>query len=90
MDSKEIKKYLDEYSLGETSEGETATLAYLEPDLVEMIVNEFEGLEAEKKVEIDFDGNLKAMISIKDGKVNVLKAVNGYGDAIDINYVTVK
>jgi hypothetical protein len=45
-------------------------------------------LKEEREFEIDFDGNLKALIRITGNEIKVLKAVNGYGNPIDINLIT--
>ena len=37
-----------------------------------------------KIIEIDFDGNLKAELHVDYNSVKIIRAVNGYGDAIDI------
>jgi hypothetical protein len=47
-------------------------------------------LKEESEIEIDFDGNLKALIRITENGIKVLKAVNGYGDPLDINFITFK
>ena len=47
-------------------------------------------LEKEREVEIDFDGNVKALIQIKGNEIKVLKAMNGYGNSIDVNKITSK
>lgn len=41
--------------------------------------------------DIDFNGNLKTRILIKnDGQIEVLECINGYGDRIDISYITIE
>ena len=36
-------------------------------------------------LEINFDGNLKCQIETTDKSLTVLRAVNGYGNAVDCN-----
>jgi len=39
--------------------------------------------------EIDFCGHVKAKIEFKDGELNVIAAMNGYGDALDPDQITI-
>jgi hypothetical protein len=39
--------------------------------------------------EIDFCGHVKAKIEFKDGKLSIIAAMNGYGDAIDPDQITI-
>lgn len=45
--------------------------------------------DEEKKYEIDFGGNVLAGITIKDNKPTVFAAMNGYGDGISLDRITV-
>ena len=39
--------------------------------------------------EIDFDGQLKATVEVKNNRIEILKAINGYGTLIPLNKVKV-
>jgi len=39
--------------------------------------------------EIEFCGHVKAKIEFKDGELNVIAAMNGYGDALDPDQITI-
>jgi len=39
--------------------------------------------------EIDFAGHVKAKIEFKDGELTVIAAINGYGDALDPDQITI-
>tara|TARA_R110000744_G_scaffold187074_2_gene306493 strand:+ start:256 stop:393 length:138 start_codon:yes stop_codon:yes gene_type:complete len=41
-------------------------------------------------IEIDFNGSLKAEIEVIDNNIKVLRAVNGYGEIVDVSKVTIK
>ena len=46
--------------------------------------------EAEPQTfEIDFCGHVKAKVEFKDGKLNIIAAMNGYGEALDPNQITI-
>ena len=46
--------------------------------------------EAEPQTfEVDFCGHVKAKIEFKDGKLNIIAAMNGYGEAIDPDQITI-
>jgi hypothetical protein len=46
--------------------------------------------EAEPQTfEVDFCGHVKAKIEFKDGKLNTIAAMNGYGEAIDPDQITI-
>ena len=45
--------------------------------------------EAEPQTfEVDFCGHVKAKIEFKDGKLNIIAAMNGYGDPLDPDQIT--
>jgi hypothetical protein len=39
--------------------------------------------------EIDFCGHVNAKVEFKDGKLNTIAAMNGYGEAIDPDQITI-
>ena len=41
------------------------------------------------EVEINFDGNLLAKIAFTDKEITVISAMNGYGNGININKITI-
>ena len=41
-------------------------------------------------IEIDFNGSLKAEIEVIDNNIKVLRAVNGYGEIVDVSKITIK
>lgn len=42
------------------------------------------------KIEINFNGSLLAEIEVKNNNIKVLRAVNGYGDIVDVNKISIK
>ena len=42
------------------------------------------------KIEIDFDGNVLALVVIENSQIVVLKAVNRCGEKIDTNQIKIK
>jgi hypothetical protein len=46
--------------------------------------------EAEPQTfEVDFCGHVNAKVEFKDGKLNTIAAMNGYGEAIDPDQITI-
>jgi hypothetical protein len=48
------------------------------------------GVTLPSLIEINFDGNLLTQISTTDKDLKVLRAMNGYGNAVDCKKVTIK
>ena len=46
--------------------------------------------ENEKYYEIDFDGNVNAKIVIRNGKIKIIAAMNGYGNSISVDKIDIK
>ncbi len=43
-----------------------------------------------KVFEIDFSGQIKTKIEVKDNKIKVIAAMNGYADSIDLDSIKIK
>lgn len=43
-----------------------------------------------KRYEVDFDGNVLAGIEVKNNSINIYGAMNGHGNAINLNDINIK
>ncbi len=41
------------------------------------------------RIEVDFNGNLLALLEIKNNEIIVLAAINGWGDKIDLDKIKI-
>ena len=47
-------------------------------------------MEKEKEVyEVNFDGNCLVVIEVLNNEIEVIKAMNGYGNAIELEHITI-
>jgi hypothetical protein len=55
----------------------------------QLTIHDVSGLLPAKKYDIDFAGNVLAGIEISDNTPKIFGAINGYGDGIDIDKITI-
>lgn len=56
-------------------------------------ISDLEDIEKElliKRYEVDFNGNLLAGIEVSNSSIKIYGAINGYGNAIDLNDIKIK
>jgi hypothetical protein len=94
MKEKIIEILNDEALLQDEGTGEFAITEEQYPNIAERIVKLFaisvvSGSLPAKKYDIDFAGNVLAGIDISDNTPKIFGAINGYGDGIDIDKITI-
>jgi hypothetical protein len=53
------------------------------------LIKRFENTGSPMEYNIDFAGYFKCTVSVKDNKITIDAAINGWGDAIDLGEITI-
>ena len=85
-----IKLLRDSYDLQEQESEKSAYwhLQQLRSEIKQLTLTDV-GCSLPNKIEINFDGNLLAEIETTDKNLKVLRAVNGYGEAVNVAKIQV-